>query len=324
MGDTKIEWTEKTWNPIRARRTSSDERGWYCEHVSEGCRNCYAEKMNRNTYFGNGLEYKPTTLPDVDLFLDEKILQQPLHWSKPQSVFPCSMTDLFGRWVKDEWLLKIFDVMRRCPQHTFQILTKRAERMKYFCSRLRFDGKGAGRIWIEPADVHTVGYRLMGGNGATGMPWVWLGTSVEDQKTADERIPLLLQTPAAIRWISAEPLLGPVDLSKEYLTALLGKYPFKHYSGPRTTIAHLLDWVVVGGESGPKARPMHPDWARSLIAQCRSAEVPVFVKQMGKAPIGLNLRDSKGGDQSEWPDDLRVREYPVANALLSNAAHSAL
>src|SRR5262249_61051875 len=132
------------------------------------------------------------------------------------------------------------------------------------------------------AQGQSFGSLTCGSHESRYLPNVWLGVSLEDQKTADDRIPLLLETPAAVRWISAEPLLGPIDLSKEYLTALLGKYPFKHYSGPRTTIAHLLDWVVVGGESGPKARPMHPDWGRSLRDQCVAAGVPFFFKQWGE------------------------------------------
>lgn len=251
MGNTKIEWTEKTWNPIRARRIENDKRGWYCEHVSEGCRNCYAERMNGNTYFGTGLEYKPATLPLIDLFLDEKILEQPLHWRKPQPIFVCSMTDLFGRWVKDEWIDRVFNVIGDCSElneHTFQILTKRPERMlDYMTTRAR-------KAWNAP--------RM---NRSSFPPRnIWLGVSVEDQKTADERVPLLMEAPAAVRWISAEPLLGLIDLE----------------SVP--TMDGSIDWVVVGGESGPNARPMHPDWARSLRDQCAAAGVPFFFKQWGE------------------------------------------
>src|ERR1051325_7341422 len=145
MGDTNIEWTRnadgtagKTWNPIRARNVPTGKVGWFCEHVSEGCRNCYAERMNRNTYFGNGLDYKPAVLDQVELYLDEKILEQPLHWRNPTNVFPCSMTDLFGRWVKDEWLDAIFSVMYRADRHTFQTLTKRADRQLDYVSRSAF------------------------------------------------------------------------------------------------------------------------------------------------------------------------------------------
>lgn len=246
MGDTKIEWTRnadgaagKTWTPIQARNEATGKVGWFCEHVSEGCRNCYAERMNSNTYFGNGLDYKSAALDQVELFLNEKILEQPLHWRKPVNIFPCSMTDLFGRWVKDEWLDRIFQVMYDAKRHTFQCLTKRPERMLDYVSR---------SAYLSNAPLENV----------------WLGVSVEDQKTADERIPLLMETPAAVRWISAEPLLGLIDLE----------------SVP--TMEGSIDWVVVGGESGPKARPMHPDWARSLRDQCVAAGVPFFFKQWGE------------------------------------------
>lgn len=288
MGDTKIQWTGKTWNPIRARNKATGKVGWFCEHVSEGCRNCYAEKMNVNTYFGNGLNYKPASLDQVELFLDDTILQQPLHWRKATKVFPCSMTDAFGRFVTDEWLDRMMAVAALAKQHTFQFLTKRADRAQAYMLRLSRS--------IEPLQqaARSMGYSFkftspLNGKELSLLPWpipnVWLGVSVEDQKTADERIPLLLQTPAAVRWISAEPLLGPINLSGDYLTAILGKYPFKHYSGPRTSVARMLDWVVVGGESGPKARGLDLSWARSVVRQCAAASIPVFVKQLGAHPF---------------------------------------
>jgi len=307
MGDTNIEWTRnadgrvgKTWNPIRARNKKTGKPGWFCEHVSEGCRNCYAERMNRNTYFGNGLNYKPAALSEVELFLDEKILQQPLHWSKPQNVFPCSMTDLFGSWVKDEWILKILDVIRRTSfdggqncgrlrgEHTYQILTKRPERAAKFLPRLRFNSRpkeGQTALCLDDTNVRPVVLKNL-----------WLGVSCEDQKTADERIPLLLQTPAAVRWISAEPLLGPVDLRnlKDGTFNALDGIDYEDIGDIRGAGVfgkgqpeRGLDWVVVGSESGPKARPMHPDWARSLRDQCVAAGVPFFFKQWGEWAEGV-------------------------------------
>jgi len=319
MGDTKIEWTEKTWNPIRARRKSDDSRGWYCELVSEGCRNCYAEKMNRNTYFGNGLPYKPATLPEVDLFLDDKILQQPLHWSKPQNVFPCSMTDLFGRWAKDEWLDRIFAVMALAQQHTFQVLTKRPERMRDYLS-----GETAQRIaelimlYRFTRDFNS-DYEFDARDADLDrwpLPNVHLGTSVENQKTADERIPLLLQTPAAVRWISAEPLLGPVDLRnlKDGTFNGLDGIDYEDIGDIRDagilskSEIPKLDWLVCGGESGPKARPMHPDWVRGLRDQCVSAGIPFFFKQWGgwanqgecDDPCGRCVMALRSWNGTEW------------------------
>lgn len=288
MGDTSIQWTEKTWNPIRARRITDDNRGWYCEHVSEGCRNCYAEKMNVNTYFGNGLPYKPVSLPKLEIFLDDKILQQPLHWREPQQIFPCSMTDLFGHWVKDEWLEKIFQVIYSARQHTFQCLTKRPERMIDWISRSAF---------LSNAPLENL----------------WLGVSVEDQKTADERIPLLLDTPAAVRWISAEPLLSPIDLN------VIGKWRNEDLSALEEIVGHVerpaLNWVVVGGESGTRARPMRLAWAETIIRQCEAAGVPVFVKQLGKIWANENhAKNPKGGDPDEWPYQhiLNRRQFPKA------------
>lgn len=279
VGDTKIQWTEKTWNPIRARRIAGDKRGWYCEHVSEGCRNCYAETMNRNTYFGNGLPYQPQVLPQVELFLDEKILQQPLHWKEPQAIFPCSMTDMFGNWVSDAWLDKIHHVMWQASRHTFQVLTKRPERMRDYMS-----------------DPNTP--------KGNPLPNVWLGVSVEDQDTADERIAQLLETPAAKHWVSAEPLLGPL-----HLCGLGGCCGFHTYD---------LDWMVIGGESGTKARLFDPVWAQDIIKQLRDEAqrpVAIFVKQMGTAwAKSVNAKNKKGGDIEEWPTNLQVREYPNAQS----------
>lgn len=291
---TGIEWTDATWNPIRGVRGK-----WSCVKVSPGCANCYAEAMN--VRFG-GPRY---TVGADELRLDPDVLAEPRQWKKPRRVFVCSMTDLFEERVKDEWIESVWTTMGRSPNHTFQVLTKRAERMR---------------------DVMA---------GLPTLPNVWLGVSVEDQERADERIPLLLQTPAAVRFVSAEPLLGPVDFlrlgtmddgTRGALSydALAGGWWhrrgraerwIRRDEGPR------LDWVIVGGESGPGARPMDLAWARSTVKQCRAAGVAVFVKQLGARPDGAGfsvaarytgrLRDRKGGDPSEWPDDLRVREWPA-------------
>lgn len=326
MGDSKIQWTGKTWNPFRSRNKVTGKVGWFCEHVSEGCRNCYAEKMNVNTYFGNGLDYKPAALDQIELFLDENILRQPLHWRKPSKVFPCSMTDAFGRFVSDEWLDRMFAVAALAKQHTFQFLTKRADRAQEYMQRLSRS--------VEPLEKaarsmgHTFKFRSpLDGKEYGLLPWpipnVWLGVSVEDQKTADERIPPLLQTPATVRWISAEPLLGPVNLNNFLYT--------RFQMGGARDMYNQLDWVVVGGESGKQAREFDVAWALSIIRQCGDAKVPVFVKQLGAHVTGphengvnvtsLTLRNKKGGDINEWPNDLRVRQFPVgATAARSHKA----
>lgn len=197
-----IEWTDATWNPIRARNKKNAKLGWFCTHVSEGCRNCYAEKWNER--LGTGLAYKPGHNDDIDIYLDEKQLTAPLRWrTKPRQIFTLSMSDLFADFVTDEWLDRIFAVMALADRHTFQVLTKRNARMR---SYLRDGAVGAriARHWLT-----TAGF---GKSFVLPLPNVWLGVSVENQETAAARIPDLLATPAAKRFLSCEPLLGPVDL----------------------------------------------------------------------------------------------------------------
>ena len=311
MGDTKIQWTGKTWNPIRARNKETGEVGWFCEHVSHGCDHCYADTMNQNTYFGNGLPYKASSLSQLELFLDEKILEAPLRWRKPQKIFPCSMTDLFGRFVKDEWIDRIAHVMWKAEYHTFQTLTKRADRqLDYMRSPNLPD--------LKP------------------IPNWWLGVSCENQETADERIPVLLNTPAAKRWISAEPLLGEIDFDRPQPEGLVINW-LRGHRGVDPPLPGL-DWVVVGGESGKGARSLNLAWIKSIVEQCQRHEVPVFVKQLGYRPwwdghstkppadhvylehgvimhgkVGWQLdlmKDRKGGLIEEWPIDLQIREFP--------------
>ncbi|MDG4903162.1 phage Gp37/Gp68 family protein [Mesorhizobium sp. WSM4962] len=293
-----IEWTDATWTPIRARvweiqdDGSGKERiGWHCEHASEGCRFCYAEGFNRR--LGTGRDFKPGELyreekrgynnGEVKLFLDDEMLTAPLRWKKPRMVFVCSMTDLFADFVPDEWVDRVFAVMALAPQHTFQVLTKRAARMRMYVSGFECDGArrlnvadAAGRMMEDGDNAHDY---------VANLDWplknVWLGVSAERQQEADERIPQLLATPAAIRFVSAEPLLGPLDISK-YLRPLCDRCP--PWEVPcRIGCQHCarLDWVIVGGESGPEARPMHPAWARSLREQCANNRVSFFFKQWG-------------------------------------------
>ncbi len=284
---TKISWTNATWSPIRARvredaRAIAAARGYtsllpiiqpgrvgpHCEHVSPGCENCYSETNNGRClpYNGTGLPFDRRARELVDICIDEKILRQPLRWRRPRKIFVCSQTDLFGEFVPDELIDRVFAVMALCP-HTFQVLTKRAGRMRDYCSSDATVGRlvqliealthgieGVSVTWSY-CDDQLAGIRF---------PNIWLGVSVEDQPTADERIPLLLQTPAAVRFVSAEPLLGPVDFSP-YLSG----YPH-------------VDWVIPGGESGPGARSMHPDWVRSARDQCQTAGIPFFFKQWGE------------------------------------------
>lgn len=257
---TKIEWTDATWNPVTG-----------CAVVSPGCTNCYAMKLagtrlkHHESRKGLTKDSKAGPVWTGEVRFNREWLDQPLRWTNPRMIFVCAHGDLFAEGVPDEWINQVFAVMALCPQHTFQVLTKRPERMRdYLAGRLLEHRLAAAQVQFE-FDIPSPGrWPHM------PLPNVWLGVSVEDQKRADERIPLLLDTPAAVRWISAEPLLGPVKVSP-YLTAFMGG----EYRGPR------LDWIVAGGESGPGARPMHPDWARQLRDQCLAAGVPFLFKQWG-------------------------------------------
>jgi protein gp37 len=269
MGETKIEWTEKVWNPVTG-----------CTKVSQGCKNCYAERVFPRPYPGRAFT-------DVRTHPDR--LNDPMHWRKPCRIFVNSMSDLFHEAIPDDFIFAVFVTMARAKQHTFQALTKRAKRMcDLLCS------------WQQK------GLTLREGCGAV-LPNVWLGVSVEDQKTADERIPLLLQTPAAVRWISAEPLLGPIDLRYLHfdgvceIDSLAGTHGVLR---PHGGANKRLDWVVVGGESGPHARPMRELWARELVQHCQVHKVPVFMKQGSQA----NWPDFKNFDT--FPEDLKIRQYP--------------
>ena len=255
---TGIEWTDATWNPVTG-----------CAKVSAGCEHCYAERnWGRLQHLP---AYAGRAFTDVATHADR--LLQPLSWKRPRRIFVNSMSDLFHQDIHDDFIGMVFRTMARAPQHTFQVLTKRAERMQRLLTHPKMRGFVGDAPWP--------------------LPNVWIGVSVEDQTTADKRIPLLLQTPSAVRWISAEPLLGPVDLSPAYLPCQnaenvtidpeTGGYECCSscdYTGISDEIG--IDWVVVGGESGPKARPMHPAWARSLRDQCAAAGVPFLFKQWGE------------------------------------------
>jgi protein gp37 len=310
--NSKIEWTNDTWNPIRARNRRTGKLGWHCEHVTAGCVNCYAER--RNKWVGTGLPFKPGHRADLDIFLEEKMLLAPVRWKKPRMIFVCSMTDLFADFVPDEWIDKVFAVMALCPQHTFQVLTKRPERMRRYMTTAddeklgRPNGEGERRdhIMVDAFGIRddlSEGRQLLSHSDEEclvrperwPLPNVWLGITAENQARADARIPHLLETPAAVRFISAEPLLGPIDLMQWLRDG--------DSDSPR------LDGVIVGGESGPNARPMHPQWARSIRDQCAQARVPFFFKQWGEhiaemvPGTGVDLRRDLEPNQSvAWGD----------------------
>ena len=299
--NTGIEWTDATWNPVRG-----------CTRVSEGCRNCYAERVAARfsdagqPYHGFAERGRPGSKWTGAVAAIPAQIALPFRWQKPRRIFVNSMSDLFHEALPDHIIDEIFAVMALNPQHIFQVLTKRADRMRDYMSRRETAGQFGpdrhGSI-LRACSPFLTTYRLadpkrpelwtpQGRCKALEFAWplpnVWLGVSVEHQEAADERIPHLLQTPAAKRFLSCEPLLGPVDLMNDGNGPLCGQEPtFAEIKGPNAI--HFLrhggprvDWVIAGGESGPAARPSHPDWFRALRDQCVAASVPFFFKQWGE------------------------------------------
>lgn len=308
---TKIEWCDATWNPIVG-----------CSRVSPGCDHCWAIRnawrLASNPHpwvrdafgglvkcgLGQRLDWTGTVrcLPER--------LAQPLRWRKPRGIFVCGMSDLFHSHVPDEFIAAVFAVMAACPQHTFVVLTKRPERMAHLLS---------GAWSIADLDWFTRTFPLRDRpSQAWPLPNIWLGVTVESQEQADRRIPLLLQVPAAVRWLSVEPMLGPIDLTKALslppmcpdcggvrrwdwpaggcLDSLCVSCGRRGANEDVHVRPDYLNWVVCGGETGPDARPMDETWARSLKEQCSSAGVAFFMKQMArKAPI---------------PSDLMIWDFP--------------
>lgn len=292
---SKIEWTGVSWNPIRAK-ASGGRVGHFCEKVSPGCAHCYAERLNLTSpHLGTRVAFEPAGIEDVGIELVEKTLVEPLRWRKPRKIFVCSMTDLFLRHHPDEWLDHVFAVMALCSQHTFQVLTKRVGGMLAYLTRPNRDDliyEAAERI----ADANGIGTWHY-----DEWPWsnVWVGVSAEDQERWDNRVPILGGVPASLRWVSAEPLLGPID---------------PHLGDP--LFRRAVDWLVVGGESGPDSRPCDVDAVHRLIVDCDEHEVPCFVKQLGRRPTWgggkpMTLDHAKGGNPAEWPIRFHVRQFPV-------------
>lgn len=263
---SSIEWTDATWNPITG-----------CSVVSPGCTNCYAMKLagtrlrHHPSRSGLTINTKAGPVWNGKVRLNEEWIDQPLKWKRPRMIFVCAHGDLFHEDVPDSWIDRVFAIMALAPQHTFQVLTKRAERMHRYM--LPFEQRRADSLGKL---VLSLGYTDPLEALEWPLPNVWFGVSAEDQQRADERIPHLLATPATFRFLSAEPLLGPIDFYTTSSTMPNEEHPWRN--GP---ILQGIDWVIVGGESGSGARPMHPEWARSMRDQCASADVPFFFKQWG-------------------------------------------
>lgn len=321
-----IEWTEATWNPMRG-----------CSRVSDGCKHCYAERVAAR-FAGPGMPYEGLIHPSTrgwngTVRLVPEALDQPLRWKRPRRIFVNSMSDLFHESVPPSVIAAIFAVMASAPQHTFQVLTKRPERAWFWFDWMLTQTRDKLHECLKGA----MGYHHPRRPAINGIPWplpnVWLGVSVENQAAADKRIPLLLQCPAAVRWLSCEPLLGPIDFfASSGVWSELGYEPWLN-----RPILGDVHWLVAGGESGPGARPMHPDWARTLRDQCAAAGVPFFFKQWGEwspidswepwdrtRQIGIRPNGGRAADD-EWHDDwhrLKRIGKRAAGRLLDGVEHN--
>jgi protein gp37 len=344
MNWTPIEWTDLSANPLKYR-DAAGKVVWACVHASPGCVRCYSEVLAHR--YDRGQAFNVANMAGLTPFLDEKELRRMLTY-KPAADRRCfvgDMTDIFGSWVSDDLLDRLFAVFALREDVTWQVLTKRAERMRAYMTtpdRLERVAAIARQVAGDTPDM-VVRWPLLN---------VWLGVSAEDQTRADERIPRLLETPAVTRFVSAEPLIGPVTFKQQNTD---GFWP---PNAPQPDVAWLrhrdwpddfqywttgVNWVIVGGESGAGARACRVDWIRAIVRQCRAGRVPVFVKQLGsvvedrndvgfegdqpngwpmatefEAPgqqyqgdiVRVRLRSRKGADHKEWPHALRVREFP--------------
>ena len=319
---SNIEWTDETWNPVTG-----------CTKVSPACAHCYIERTPPFRMAG-----RKFVKGDIPVVLHPERLTVPLRWKSPKRVFVNSLSDLFHEDVPFEFVDRVFAVMALSPQHVFQVLTKRPERMREYLTARRYHHESLGHVptwewivmamsWASPSALATTEADLRVRRNWP-LPNVWLGVSVENQRWADVRIPELLATPAAVRFLSCEPLLGPLSIER-YLS-------FSTHTGPCSDwcCKARIDWVIAGGESGPGVlRSSDLAWFRSLRDQCRAAGTAFFLKQVGKVPRSAHaeqivhpdnegygvflgpesrtrLGDRKGGDWEEWPEDLRVREMP--------------
>lgn len=301
---SQIEWTDATWNPVTG-----------CTKVSPGCAHCYIARTPAFRIKGRRFVKGAT-----DLQLHPDRVGQPLHWRIPRRVFVNSLSDLFHPDVPDTFVDDVFAVMALTPRHTFQVLTKRPDRMRRYLSSPHRRGRVIGVAWEMLGHPPLHKYKH---DNIVGRPWplpnVQIGVSAENQRWFEDRVGELVFTPAAVRFVSLEPLLGPIDLILDRLDI----------AADHQATDGGLDWVIVGGESGPKARPCQLDWIRSIVQQCAAAGVPCFVKQIGAhvthrlvygaptfeadQPVHVEralIRHQKGGDPAEWPADLRVRQFP--------------
>ncbi|MEA5619941.1 DUF5131 family protein [Cronbergia sp. UHCC 0137] len=321
--DSNIEWTGHTWPIVTG-----------CDFAGEGCPNCYALKdswrLSHNPNSKISEPYKDTVIKAangklqwsgvVKVHIDR--LNWVLKWKKPAKIFVCNMADLFHEKVPDDFIDLAFAYMAIAQRHTFQILTKRPERMQSYMrnckQRIRRAAVDLGRELKLPYETYepyeTCEFEWPLPNG-------WLGVSVENQKAADTRIPILVETPAKVKFLSCEPLLEELDLS-EFLNIDYYVSAMETPCGTGIKYYNAIDWIIAGGESGPNARVCHVEHLRSLVQDCQSAEIPIFIKQLGTKPMLNNQpykisdsealrRNRKGGILTEFPEDLQLREFPT-------------
>lgn len=321
---TKIQWTEKNWNPVRG-----------CRRVSEGCRNCYAEKQ-AGRFCGAGQSYdgivertkKGPRWTGEGKFMADK-LDEPLRLRKPSMIFVNSMSDLFFEEFTFSQIAAVFGVMAAASKHTFQVLTKRPERALEFFEWL--EGRADDMAELYPSDsadwrrgnvIRAAALNAVHHKKLTEvvtrwpLPNVWLGVSAENQDTANARVPLLLEMPAEVRFVSAEPLLGPINFTAiddegTEIDALSGDWRDASYFHYHDGVGAPIDWIIAGGESGPGARACEEWWIKTIVEQGYHEHVPIFVKQLGSIWAKQNgADDRKGGEPDEWPEELRVRQMP--------------
>ena len=351
MGDNSaIEWCDATWNPIVG-----------CSIISPGCTNCFAMKTAGRWRLKSDSIYSGLTIPthggpvwSGKLAFQQSVLTAPLKWKRPRKIFVNSMGDLFHEDAPDKWIDRVFAVMALAPQHTFQVLTKRSARMRKWASnpetprRLAFAAVKVADVAADNGIFKARAAARAAGVESAGCPSIhwplpncWLGISAEDQRRADERVPDLLATPAAVRFVSAEPLLGPIKFWRVDEDAGAWRGCGVKVSGgvtPSTPDSPpegyddsqpWLDWIIVGGESGPGARPMHPGWARAIRDQCAAADVRFFFKQWGCwAPSSLGreialasseVRIWRGGEWSELMSTGRAADPDTMNRVGQDA-----
>lgn len=313
MGETtKIAWCDHTFNPW-----------WGCSKVSAGCAHCYAEAQAQRFERDRGL-WGPTARRRLT---GDGNWREPERWNAKAArdgvrrrVFCASMADVFeDRADLDPHRVRLFDLIHRTPHLDWLLLTKRPESIRALLIRAMSFARvsAAPGCQDEPPKERPTAWWLSSWLDGYAPPNVWLGTTAEDQRAADERVPALLSIPARVRFLSCEPLLGPVDLEGDGAGTWIP-------GGTRGGLSTGVSWVIVGGESGPRARPCDVGWIDNLRKQCARTGVPVFVKQLGAAPVStarpdpkdglswlMRVTDIKGGDPDEWPEHLRVRQLPV-------------